>query len=98
MIAYASRQLKIHEKKYPTHDLESATVIFSLKIWCHYIYGETFKIMTDHKSLKYLMDQRELNNRQRRWIELLKEYNFTMEYHSEKANVVTNALEEMNNF
>ena len=74
------------------HDLELAVVVFALKIWRHYLYGETFQIFTDHKSLKYLMTQKELNMRQRRWMELLKDYDFTMEYHPGKANVVADAL------
>ncbi|KAK9117782.1 hypothetical protein Sjap_016729 [Stephania japonica] len=65
VIAYASRQLKIHEKNYPTHDLELAAVVFALKIWRHYLYGERFVLFTDHKSLKYLFTQKELNMRQR---------------------------------
>ena len=92
VIAYASRQLKPHEKNYPTHDLELAAVIFALKIWRHYLYGETFPIFTDHKSLKHLMNQKELNMRQRRWIELLKDYDCSIEYHPGKANVVADAL------
>ena len=68
VIAYASRQLKPHEKTYPTHDLELAAVIFALKIWHHYLYGATCEIYTDHKSLKYLFTQKELNMRQRRWL------------------------------
>ncbi|MCI51572.1 RNA-directed DNA polymerase (Reverse transcriptase), partial [Trifolium medium] len=64
-VAYASRQLKIHEKNYPTHDLELAAVVFALKIWRHYLYGCTFVVFSDHKSLKYLFDQKELNMRQR---------------------------------
>ena len=92
VIAYASRQLRPHEVNYPTHDLELAAVVHALKTWRHYLYGETFKIMTDHKSLKYLMDQKELNNRQRRWMELLKDYDFTIDYHPGKANVVADAL------
>ncbi|CAL1405927.1 unnamed protein product [Linum trigynum] len=74
VIAYASRQLCPHEVNYPTHDLELAAVVFALKIWRHYLYGETFKILTDHKSLKYILDKKDLNSRQRRWIELLKDY------------------------
>ena len=92
VIAYASRQLRPHEVSYPVHDLELAAVVYALKIWRHYLYGETFQIFTDHKSLKYLMSQRELNMRQRRWIELLKDYDFTIEYHPVKANVVADAL------
>ena len=68
VVAYASRQLKPHEKNYPTHDLELATIVFALKIWRHYLYGEKCYIYTDHKSLKYFPSQRELNLRQRRWM------------------------------
>ena len=92
VIAYASRQLKKHEQNYPTHDLEMAAVIFALKIWRHYLYGETCEILTDHKSLKYIFQQRELNLRQRRWLELLKDYDCTIQYHLGKANVVADAL------
>ena len=73
VVAYASRQLRIHEKNYPTHDLELAAVVFVLKIWRHYLYGSRFEVFSDHKSLKYLFDQKELNMRQRRWLELLKD-------------------------
>ena len=69
VIAYASRQLKKHECNYPTHDLELAAVVLALKIWRHYLFGEKCCIMTDHKSLKYIFDQKELNMRQRRWLE-----------------------------
>jgi hypothetical protein len=92
VIAYASRQLKKHEQNYPTHDLEMAAVIFALKIWRHYLYGETCEIFIDHKSLKYIFQQRDLNLRQRRWMELLKNYDCTIQYHSGKANVVADAL------
>ncbi|XP_050373418.1 uncharacterized protein LOC126791060, partial [Argentina anserina] len=92
VVAYGSRQLKIHEKNYPTHDLELAAVVFALKIWRHYLYGEKFQLFSDHKSLKYLFSQKELNMRQRRWMELLKDYDFTLEYHPGKANVVADAL------
>ena len=92
VIAYASRQLSPYEISYPTHDLELAAVVFSLKIWRHYLYGETFQIFTDHKSLKYLLSQKELNMRQRRWLELLKDYDCTIEYHLGKENVVADAL------
>ncbi|KAK9166479.1 hypothetical protein Scep_001670 [Stephania cephalantha] len=91
-VAYPSRQLKIHEKNYPTHDLELAAVVFALKIWRHYLYGEKFTLYTDHKSLKYLFTQKELNMRQRRWLEFLKDYDFSLEYHPGKANVVADAL------
>ncbi|WCJ39071.1 Transposon Tf2-6 polyprotein [Euphorbia peplus] len=92
VVAYASRQLRPHEMNYPTHDLELAAVVFALKIWRHYLYGETCQIFTDHKSLKYLLSQKELNLRQRRWVELLKDYDLTIEYHPGKANVVADAL------
>ena len=77
---------------YPTHDLELAAVIFALKIWRHYLYGEKCIIYTDHKSLKYMLTQKELNLRQRRWVELLKDYDCSIEYHPGKANVVADAL------
>ena len=92
VIVYASRQLKKHETNYPTHDLELATVVFALKIWRHYLYGATCRIFTDHKSLKYLLTQKELNLRQRRWLELIKDYELIIEYHPRKANVVVDAL------
>jgi len=92
VVAYASRQLSIHERNYPTHDLELAAVVFVLKIWRHYLYGSRFEVFSDHKSLKYLFDQKELNMRQRRWLELLKDYDFGLNYHRGKANVVADAL------
>jgi len=92
VIAYASRQLKKHEQNYPTHDLEMAAVVFALKIWRHHLYGETCEIYTDHKSLKYIFQQKDLNLRQRRWMELLKDYDCTILYHPGKANVVADAL------
>ena len=92
VVAYASRQLKPHEKNYPTHDLELAVIVFVLKIWRHYLYGEKCFIYTDHKSLKYLPSQRELNLRQRRWMELIKDYDCVIDYHPEKANAVADAL------
>ncbi|KAJ9177049.1 hypothetical protein P3X46_012303, partial [Hevea brasiliensis] len=92
VIAYASRQLRPHEQNYPTHDLELAAIIFALKIWRHYLYGEKCYIYTDHKSLKYLPTQKELNLRQRRWIEFLKDYDCVIDYHPGKANVVADAL------
>jgi hypothetical protein len=92
VIAYASRQLKNHETNYPTHDLELAAVVFALKIWRHYLNGEKCEIYTDHKSLKYLFTQKELNLRQRRWLELIKDYDCVINYHPGKANVVADAL------
>ncbi|KAL0448766.1 UNVERIFIED_CONTAM: Transposon Ty3-I Gag-Pol polyprotein, partial [Sesamum latifolium] len=92
VIAYASRQLRPHEINYPTHDLELAAIVHALKIWRHYLYGETFHIFTDHKSLNYIPTQKELNLRQRRWIELLKDYDCTIDYHPGKASIVADAL------
>ncbi|KAL0550034.1 hypothetical protein IC582_014530 [Cucumis melo] len=92
VVAYASRQLKSHEQNYPTHDLELAAVVFALKIWRHYLYGEKIQIFTDHKSLKYFFTQKELNMRQRRWLELVKDYDCEIPYHLGKANVVADAL------
>ncbi|KAL0536641.1 hypothetical protein IC582_025599 [Cucumis melo] len=92
VVAYASRQLKSHEQNYPTHDLELAAVVFALKIWRHYLYGEKIQIFTDHKSLKYFFTQKELNMRQRRWPELVKDYDCEILYHPGKANVVADAL------
>ncbi|GKV36664.1 hypothetical protein SLEP1_g44770 [Rubroshorea leprosula] len=92
VIAYASRQLKPYEENYPTHDLELAAVVFALKSWRHYLYGETCEIFIDHKSLKYIFTQKELNMRQRRWLELLKDYDWTISYHPGKANKI---LEDM---
>ncbi|GAU45290.1 hypothetical protein TSUD_327480 [Trifolium subterraneum] len=92
VVAYASRQLKVHERNYPTHDLELAAVVFTLKVWRHYLYGSRFEVFSDHKSLKYLFDQKELNMRQRRWLEFLKDYDFELSYHPGKANVVADAL------
>ena len=92
VVAYASRQLKPYEQNYPTHDLELAAVVFALKIWRHYLYGVKCEIFTDHKSLKYIFTQKELNMRQRRWLELLKDYDLTINYHPGKANAVADAL------
>ena len=92
VIAYASRQLRKHEQNYPTHDLELAAVVFALRIWRHYLYRVPCMIFTDHKSLQYLFTQNELNMRQRRWIELIKDYDCTIKYHPGKANVVVDAL------
>ena len=81
VIAYASRQLRPHEKNYPTHDLELAAVDFALKIWRYYLYGAKCEVYTDHKSLKYFFTQKELNMRQRRWLELIKDYDLEIQYH-----------------
>ncbi|WVZ97579.1 hypothetical protein U9M48_043105 [Paspalum notatum var. saurae] len=92
VIAYASRQLRKHELNYPTHDLELAAVVHALKIWRHYLYGQHCEIYTDHKSLKYIFTQNELNMRQRRWLELIKDYDMEIHYHPSKANVVADTL------
>ncbi|KAD4385624.1 hypothetical protein E3N88_25793 [Mikania micrantha] len=88
VIAYASRQLKVHEKNYTTHDLELGAVIFALKIWRHYLYGTKCTIFTDHKSLQHIFDQKELNMRQCRWVELLNDYDCVIKYHPGKANIL----------
>ena len=85
VVAYSSRQLKPHEQNYPAHDLELAAVVFDLKIWRPYLYGEKCRIYTDHKSLKYLLTQKELNLRQRRWLELFKDYDCIIDYHPGKC-------------
>ena len=92
VIAYASRQLKKHELNYPNHDLELSTVAHALKIWRHYLLGNKVHIYMDHKSLKYIFTQSELNMRQQRWLELIKNYNFEVHCHPRKANVVADAL------
>ncbi|GKA73697.1 putative reverse transcriptase domain-containing protein, partial [Tanacetum coccineum] len=90
--AYASRQLKVHEENYTTHDLELGAVVFANRLWRHYLYGTKCVVFTDHKSLQYILNQKELNLRQRRWIELLSDYDCENRYHPGKANVVANAL------
>src|SRR5512139_3644781 len=92
VVAYASRQLRPHEGNYPTHDLELAVVVHALKIWRHYLIGNRCEIYTDHKSLKYIFTQSDLNLRQRRWLELIKDYDVGIHYHPGKANVVADAL------
>ncbi|GKC81504.1 putative reverse transcriptase domain-containing protein [Tanacetum coccineum] len=92
VIFYASCQLKIHEKNYTTHDLELEAVVFALKIWRHYLYGTKCTVFTDHKSLQHILDQKELNMRQRRWLELLSDYDCNTRYHLGKANVIADAL------
>ena len=92
VIAYASRALRPHEINYPTHDLELAAVIHALKIWRHYLMGTHCNIYTDHKSLKYIFTQSDLNIRQRRWLELIKDKDLEVYYHLGKANVVADAL------
>ena len=92
VVAYASRQLKKHDQNYPVHDLELAAVVMALKMWRHHLYGAKFELFTDHKSLKYVFTQRDLNLRQRRWVEYMKDYDFELAYHPGKANVVADAL------
>ena len=92
VVAYASRQLRKHEEHYPTHDLELTAVVHALKIWRHYLIGKRCEIYSDHKSLKYIFTQPDLNLRQRRWLELIKDYDLGMNYPPGKANVVANTL------
>lgn len=88
VIIYTSKQLKIHKRNYPTHDLELAAIIFALKNWHHYLYGVDIDVFTDHKSLQYAFSQKEVNQRQKRWLELLKDYDTSIHYHLGKTNVV----------
>nr|GEY06163.1 retrotransposon protein, putative, Ty3-gypsy subclass [Tanacetum cinerariifolium] len=92
VIVYASRQLKVYEKNYTTHDLELRAVVFALKIWRHFLYGTKCTVFTDHKSLQHILDQKELNMRQHHWLELLSDYDCEIRYHPGKANVVADAL------
>ncbi|GKE39711.1 putative reverse transcriptase domain-containing protein, partial [Tanacetum coccineum] len=92
VIAYVSQQLKIHEKNYTTHDLELCAVVFALKISRHYLYGTKCTVFTDHKSLQHILDQKELNMRQHRWLELPNDYDCEIRYHPGKANVVADTL------
>ena len=92
VVAYASRQLKYHERNYPTHDLKLAVVIFALKIWRHYLLRDKVLLYTDHNSLKYILTQKKLNMRQRRWLELMADYDIDLQYHPGKINVVPDAL------
>ena len=95
VVAYASCQLRHHEGNYPTHDLELVVVVHSLKIWRHYLIGKRCEIFTDNKSLKYIFTQPDLNLRQRKWIELVKDYDLGINYHPGKANVVGDAVSRM---
>jgi hypothetical protein len=92
VVAYASKQLRKHEQNYPTHDLELAAIVHTLKIWRHYMIGNKCQIFIDHKTLKYIFTQRDPNLRQRRWLELIKDYDLDIQYHPGKANVVVDAL------
>jgi hypothetical protein len=92
VVAYSSRQLEVHEKNYPIHDIELAAVVHALKTWRHYLYRQKCDVYTDHKSLKYIFTQSELNMRQRRWLEVIKDYELEIHYHPGKANMVADAL------
>jgi hypothetical protein len=92
VIAYTSQALRPHKKNYITHDIEIAAVVHALKIWQHYLMGNRCNIFTDHKSLKYILNQSDLNMRQKRWLELIKDYDLEVHYHPDKANVVADAL------
>lgn len=91
-MVYMFRKLKPHEDNYPTHDLELVTILFGFKVWRHYLYGVHFEKFIDHKSLKYLFDQKELNMRQMRWMEYQKDYDFKLKYHPYKENKVADAF------
>lgn len=95
VIAYASNQLKVHEKNYSTHHLELVVVVFALKTWRHYLYGVRVDVFTDHKILRYFFTQRELNLRQRRWLQIIKGYDMSILYHPGKANVVADDLSRL---
>ena len=92
VVAYGSRQLKNHEQNYPKHDMELSKIVFALKILRHYLYDEEFEVYSDHKSLKYIFTQRDLNTRQRKWMDFLEDYDFTLHYNPGKANVLADAL------
>jgi hypothetical protein len=92
VVCYASRQLRKHEENYPTHDLELAALMHALKIWRHYLIGHCCEMYSDNKSLKYIFTQDDLNLQQRQWLELIKDYDIGINYHPEKANMVTDAL------
>jgi hypothetical protein len=97
IIVYASQQLRKHEEHYPTHDLELVVVVHALKIWRHYLMGKRCERYKDHKSLKYIFTQPDLNLRQRRWLELIKDYDLGINFHPGKANVVVDALSQRSN-
>jgi hypothetical protein len=92
VISYSSRQLRRHEEHYLTHNLELAAVVMALRMWHHYLLGNVVHIYTDHKSLKYIFTQPDLNKRQRRWLELINDYKLEVHYHPGKANVIADAL------
>jgi hypothetical protein len=92
VVSYSSQQLRRHEEYYSTHDLELAAVVMALRTWHHYLHGNVVHIYTDHESLKYIFTQPDLNMRQRRWLELIKDYELEVHYHPGMANVVVDAL------
>jgi hypothetical protein len=92
VISYSLRQLRCHEEHYPTHDLELVAAVMALRTWHHYLFRNAVHIYTDHKSLKYIFTQPDLNMRQRRWIELIKDYELEVHYHPGKANVIADTL------
>jgi hypothetical protein len=92
VISYSSRQLRWHEEHYPMHDLELATMVMALRTWHHYLLGNVVHFYTDHKRLKYIFTQPDLNMRQWRWLELIKGYELEVHYHPGKANVIADAL------
>ena len=95
MIPYASTQLKVHDKNYPTHDLELVAVVFELRLWKNYLYGVHVDVFTDQRSLQYVFTHRELNLCQQRWFELSKNYDMNLHYHLGKANIVADSLSRM---
>ena len=92
VLAYGSQYLKNHKQSYPTHVMELAAIVFALKVWRHYLYSEQFEVFSNHKGLNYIFTQRDLNMRQRKWMEYLEDYDFTLHYHPYKENVVVDAL------
>ena len=93
-MAYGSRQLKNHERNYSKHNMELEAIVFGLNIWRHYLYDEQFEVFSNHKSLKYIFTQRDLNMRQCKWMEYLEDYDFTLHYHPSKENVVVDVLNQ----
>jgi hypothetical protein len=94
VVSYASHQLRKYEENYPTHDLELAVVVHALNIWRHYLIGHRCEIYSDHKSLKYIFTQTDLNLRQWRWLELIKDYDLWINYHPGKVNAIVDALSQ----
>ncbi|KAI3767952.1 hypothetical protein L2E82_18381 [Cichorium intybus] len=92
VISYASRQLETHKVNYTTHDFDLGAAVFALKIRRHYMYDTRCTVFTNHKSLQHIFNQKKLNMRQRKWVELLNDYECDIRYHLGKANVVADAL------